>query len=330
MSNRRSNRLGLILLAAISTCAMHGFAIEDSVKGAVRELSSQAKDDYDEGRFEAAADKFQRAYAAIQVPTLALWAARSLVNLGKLVSASELYRQALQLGPNELWLGKAQQEAQEDALRELEALLPRIAKAQLVIVGAPASEVTASIDGTRLPSTLLGVECPIDPGKREIVGQYGAQTVRLVVELHEGETKQVRLAFESKNTVPATPMAGPEAATESPLTPSARQNTLRTLGYVGIGVGAVGALVGAIGSIFVVKRHSDLEPYCPNDVCAPTHTQQSSLDAYNRARVIASAGFLVGGVGLAAGTVLILSSPSHERSASAFVGPGAVEIRGTF
>jgi len=101
-------------------------AIDDSAKGAARALANEAKRDYDAGRFEEAGHKFQRAYEVAKVPTLALWAARSLAKQGQLVAASELYRQATRLTANELWIGDAQQVAQADAARELAELQPLI------------------------------------------------------------------------------------------------------------------------------------------------------------------------------------------------------------
>jgi len=97
-------------------------ATDDSVKGAARALSNEAKRDFDAGRFEEAGRKFQRAYEVAKVPTLALWAARALAKHGQLVAASELYRQATRLTANDLWVGNAQQQAQADAAKELAEL----------------------------------------------------------------------------------------------------------------------------------------------------------------------------------------------------------------
>ena len=79
---------------------------------ASRELARDAKHDYDRGHFDEASQKFQKAFFATEVPTLALWSARALVKQGKLVTAAEFYRRASQLQRNELWLGDAQEQAE--------------------------------------------------------------------------------------------------------------------------------------------------------------------------------------------------------------------------
>jgi Flp pilus assembly protein TadD len=82
----------VLAMAMFSSGAV--YATDDNAKGAARELANQAKSDFDAGNFEEAGSKFQRAYEIAKVPTLAVWAARSLVKRGHLVAASELYRQA--------------------------------------------------------------------------------------------------------------------------------------------------------------------------------------------------------------------------------------------
>ena len=130
----------VLVLTVVGFWAGTARAIDDSTKGAARALSNEAKRDFDAGRFEEAGRKFQRAYEVAKVPTLALWAARSLAKHGQLVAASELYRQATRLTANELWVGDAQQQAQADAARELAELQPRIPVLRVRVEGAAAND----------------------------------------------------------------------------------------------------------------------------------------------------------------------------------------------
>jgi hypothetical protein len=329
-------------LVAASAWNVPALAIDDSAKGAARELSSQGKEDFDAGRFEGAAQKFQRAFDVAKVPTLALWSARSRSKLGQLVAASELYRQALQLTPNEVWVGNTQQEAQAEAQAELDALTPRIPKLRITVVGGQPSEVALSVDGVSVPSALVGADRPSDPGKRRVVGKRGGETADVVVELKERETKEVILKFSGAPIAPSvpSPAPGPAAASPSPiLAPSPAAATIsdrstgstqRTLGWIGLGVGAAGIIEGAVTGIFVVQRYSKLKDGCPGGVCNPTLVDGYRLDMYNALRTASMVGFVVGGVGLAAGATLLLTSPSPQTNVGLFVGPSSAGIHGAF
>ncbi|MGH7285170.1 MAG: hypothetical protein ACRELY_26915, partial [Polyangiaceae bacterium] len=89
---------------------------------------------------------------------------------------------------------------------------------------------------------------------------------------------------------------------------------------------------------------SDLLGKCPGGTCPPS--QQSSVDGYNTLGLVSTIGFIVGGVGLAGGAVLILTAPKSHASArvgqgagqgagqgtfiSPYVGPGSAGITGKF
>lgn len=211
----RAVRCAALVLAAAMAWTATVYATDDSAKGAARELANAAKDDFDAGKFEEAGSKFQRAYEIAKVPTLAVWAARALVKRGKLVAASELYRQAVLLAPNDLWVGNSQQEAQADAEKELAQLQPRIPKLRIRVEGAVATDVDVAVDGARMATALLGIDLPTDPGKRRIVGKRGTDVVEQTVELAEGERKETVVEFNTVSTL-VPQLAQPVEAVPSP------------------------------------------------------------------------------------------------------------------
>ena len=164
-------RFGLVLAFAFATWANLAQALDDSDKEAIRSLSNQAADDFEQGRYEAAKDKFSRAYRIAEVPKLAVWAARANEKLGHLVTAYELYLRALSLQPNDLWKADVQQQAKKDAQDELDKLQPRIPKLTIVIEGANSSDISVNVDNVQVPSDLLGVERYADPGQRKITAK---------------------------------------------------------------------------------------------------------------------------------------------------------------
>jgi hypothetical protein len=356
MTILRSFRCGFAVLVALGTWPCVATATDDSVKAAVRELSSQGKDDFDAGRFDGAAQKFQKAFEAAKVPTLALWSARSLARLGRLVAASEYYRQATQLSPNDLWQGNAQQEAQVEAQAELDALLPRIPKLRIQVVGGLPAEVALTVDNVVVPPALVGIDRPSEPGIRRVIGKRGAETADVSVELRERDIKEVILKFSGAplgppppvapiGPVPSYPPANPAVApTNQPYgvmappnqpPPTADQgsdpgSTQRTLGWIGLGIGAAGVIEGAVTGIFVVQRYAKLKNDCVNNVCDPTRIDSYRMDMYNTLRAASMVGFIVGGVGIATGTTLLLTSPSKDSKVGLYVAPSHAGFHGVF
>jgi len=208
-------RCACLATAAILVWSGTARATDDSAKGAARDLANEAKRDFDKGNFEEAGLKFQRAYEIAKVPTLAVWAARALVMRGQMVAASELYRQATLLSPNDLWVGNAQQQAQADAGKELNELQPRIPRLRISIEGAEAKDVELTVDDVKISTALFEIALPANPGRRHVVGKRGTEVVGQTVELAEGERKETVLRF-SAVTPNAAPTPIPADATLAP------------------------------------------------------------------------------------------------------------------
>ena len=346
-----SRTLGLFVLLLTQT----SFALNDSDKEAIRGLSNDAAADYNNGKFEAARDKFSRAYALAKVPKLAVWVARSYAKLGQLVSAYEYYRQAVRLPRNELWVGEAQEAAQKDAEKELSTLLPRLPKVKITVEGVEANSVEVRIDGTVIPAELLGIERYLDPGMREFVATRGTTVLRQVVDLPEGVVKNIVLKFEpglldtAKNTPNSTEQSSSSStvvvATDRTKTarnsdPNHTSSTVatgqaqRTWGWVSIGVGAAGFLTGAAAGVIVAAKYSDLKSSCPGGTCDAN--ERSNVDSYRSMRTLSLTGFVIGGVGSALGLTLLLTSPKHADSSAkvsalgVWVTPESAGLRGNF
>jgi hypothetical protein len=213
-------------------------ATDASAKGGARDLANEAKSDFDAGRFEDAGLKFQRAYEIAKVPTLAVWAARALVKRDQLVAASELYRQAAMLTPNDLWVGDVQQQAQADAEKELAELQPRIPKLRIRVEGAAANEIEVTVDGVKLAATLFGINLPTDPGRRHIVGKRGAEVVDQRIGLAKGDRKETVLRFNAAPTAPSVVQAQPPTVTE-PRIPAQPAQSLGKIHIAATGPGKV-------------------------------------------------------------------------------------------
>lgn len=92
----------------------------------------------------------------------------------------------------------------------------------------------------------------------------------------------------------------------------------KTVGFVVAGVGVVGLAVGAITGLMAIGKNNDAKALCPTGgKCA----SQEGVDANDSAKslgTVSTIGFVVGGIAVATGVVLVLTSPkSSEPGATA-------------
>ena len=337
---------------------------DDTAVTAAREIAQQGLGAYDAGDYRTAADKLWRAYQVVKRPTVALYTARALEKVGRLVEASEVYLQATRLDASGAFRSE-QEQAQKDAARERVELMPRIPRLVVSVQGASAEEATVTVDGKEVPMALLGGGYVVDPGTRKIVGRCAGQSVSEQVVLAERDRKSVVLRFastagpaatapahESPSPPPASPppaapsralappASPPPAATptQTPSTGPAAADTTsdgslhRTLGWVGLGVGGAGLAFGAVTGVLVGSKKSELDDGgCTDGRCYAD--QSDEVDSYNRMRTLSTVGFFVGVVGAAIGGTLLLTAPDSESTSAeldAWLGIGAAGVSGRF
>ena len=146
-------------LACLALSAEAGAQSEEEVAGA-RAAATEGIKAYNDGRWSAALDLFQRAESLLHAPTHLLYMARANAKLGRLVAARELYNKIIRepLGPK---APKAFQSAQEAAREEIAQVEPRLGKLT-VTVEAPVGVIpVVKMDGESFPTALLGVARPI-------------------------------------------------------------------------------------------------------------------------------------------------------------------------
>jgi tetratricopeptide (TPR) repeat protein len=326
-----SAALGLILSWA--PCVLAQGEVDDATKNAARELAQRATEAFKAERYDEAQDLFHRAYDLVPAPTLALREGRALEKLGRLVEAVEAYVRAVRTevaadAP------KAFHQALEDARDELEALRPRLPQLTIVVEGAaPDDPVTLTLDGKPVKKALVGVASPADPGERTLVArtERGAEAT-VTFTLAEREVKRVVLALPKAPERPSTAASTQPDDTTHDATE--RSQTQRYIGYGALGVGALGLGTGIVTGILAGQRYSSAEEACPGRVCEEGTSGAADLESFRSLRTLSTVGYIVGGVGAAAGVTLLLTAPTarDERGASvsAFIGVGTVGVKGAF
>ncbi len=337
---RRAPGIALCAILSLALCpAVASAQVSDADKATARALAQQAQDALERRDFATAADRFERAGELVHAPTLELGLARAQVGLGKWVAAHETYnrvaRETLPAGAPPAFT-----KALGDAARELASLEPRIPTVTIVVEGAPSAKVT--LDGAPVSSALLGVGRMVDPG---------AHTVRAVADgfapaqsaftVAERNNQQVTLRLERvPGAVPAVappppgaaPSPAPPGAGPPPPSPSSSGSTRKLLGFVGLGVGGAGLVVGAVAGGLAVSKHASLQKVCPGGACP--EGQASNLDGYHVVTALSTAGFVAGGLLAAAGVVLVVTAPRSTEPSSAGVAPvigaGRIGVQGWF
>jgi hypothetical protein len=306
--------------------------VDDATRSAARQLATDGSAAYQAEDYAQAYDRFNRAYQLVHVPTVGIWAARSLVKLGRFVEASERYLEVAR-APLASDAPPEHAKAQKDASDEREQLLPRIPSVRVILQGADPSEVFVSLNDQLLQAALMGVKRPTDPGKVRVKGVRGEQVVEASVDLPEGATKDVTLIFSKVSHV--TPTAAPAAPTPVPgaAPPALSASTPdHTLAYVAFGVGGAALVTGGIFGALALSQKSDLDGECPNRQCGPAF--HSANDSYGTKKLVSGVGMIAGAALLAAGAVLYFTapSPSGEQQArwGAFYNGQQLGLRGAF
>jgi hypothetical protein len=291
--------------------------------------------------YATAADRFTRALALVHAPTLLRDLARSQIGLGKLVDAHENYsliiREGVAEGAPQSWV-----KALADAKVEIAQLAPRLPSITITVEGPGTPRVT--IDGAPIAAASLGVKRAIDPGRHEIRALgTGYYTAKKTVSINEGES--INVAFDLEEAPPDASATTLEEERNSGVVvtfaePAWRKPTM----IAAFAVGGAGLALGAVTGVLALRKHGQLSTDCARNICGPK--QRAELDNYHTLGQLSTIGFVVAGVGAAAGTVLLFMRPQPQedeadsaRSSSArnnrvqvspFLGLGSAGLEGTF
>lgn len=322
-----------------------------------------------EGRWAEAIDFFTRAESLVHAPPHLLYMARAQIEVGMLVAAREnLMRVSREsLAPD---APRAFKVAQEEAMNEIKAVEARIPYVTVTVKGGGASDFTVTQDGNRIPSALIGVPRPVDPGQHsyEASGPGGLKATASIT-IKEAERQRVILDMKpggggeaSATTPPKTgpgdaskpkdPQPGSSASpppTEgkdtgpAPAEPdSGGMNGMRLGSYISFGVGALGLVGGTIFSLGAKSKFDESNKlYKDNNCdagCPSVEGKIKDLDSSaSGQKTLGIVGFIVGGLGIAGGvTLFILSGDKKEEAAGrapalrVAASPGFVSLSGAF
>ncbi|MGO9836125.1 MAG: hypothetical protein ACLP1X_18135 [Polyangiaceae bacterium] len=334
---------------AFGALAEPAHAQSDDDRATARALGQEGQQALDAKDYRTAEDRYRRADKLVHAPTLMLGLARSLAAEGKYVEAQETYnrmvREGLPPGAPDVF-----KHALEEAKKEVEAVTPKVSGVTITVKAAAGGDIPdpkVVLDEHPINAASLGVRRSIDPGSHVLrASADGFKTAEKSFTVLEGGSVDEPITLEKDTSAPAgpAPVAGPAPAgpvsltgssTAPEATPSGKHSALP---WVAFGIGGAGLIFGGITGLLAVGDHSTLANHCTNGTCPPS--QDSNLSSYHTMGALSTVGFIVGGVGVAAGVVLLVTQPKGEPSttpatATGFqiapaIGLGSVGAVGTF
>jgi tetratricopeptide (TPR) repeat protein len=308
-------------------------AESDAERAGARSAAEAGLAAYNAGRYADALDLLRRAESLVHAPTHLLYMARASEKLGQLVQARELYLKITR-EPLTKNAPRAFVDAQHDAEQEVPAIERRLPYLTIKTDTPLPSGVKVKLDEREIPSVLVGVPFPANPGKHVVVAvsASGNSGEPANLTLAEGKRETITIKVPPQAAEPAPPVASPPppAAAQMQLgaTPTAApperdasnapgKNRSPILAYTAIGVGVVGA---AVGTVFLIQRgskQSDADS-AYND-CKIRYCGQGDINKFTQldkdaatAGTISIVSYSVGAAALTAGLYLLLTGHSKQ------------------
>lgn len=250
----------LYVLLQCFAVSQDAFAQEDAARAAsARALFEEGVVLADSAQWSDAADRFQRALSLRDSPVIRFNLASALVEVNRLVEASELLHQIERDAT-------ADEQLRRDAIKRIAGITPRIAKLTIELDGN-FSGISVRLDDRELAAAMIGMAMPIDPGVHQLRALRAEHEVDSeTVELAEGAAQRVVL---SAVRIPSPEQAAATMDVASASAPRNDQDDKRhrpRLMWWGIGGGVVAVAAAAIVTLIATKDSgaSSPEPYQGN------------------------------------------------------------------
>lgn len=318
------------MLATAPSFAQQAQSAEE--RETARTLFEEGKRKRDSGDKEGALEAFKAADALMNVPTTRLAVARAYLAVGRLVEARDAAVRTgqISIAPKEPQPFADARVAAQQLASELAARIPSVT---FNLVGVPSDdEASVTIDGVAVPPAALTAPRKVNPGKHQIVAKLKDRddgSVNADVTLAEAETKKVDLDLTELGKKPKKAVATVSPVTEPP--PSAPENKLGVLVYIGGGLAIAGAGVGTAFGLMSMSDKSTADESCREGKCPPQ--AYDALDSAQTNALISTIGFAAAGVGVGvavAGFFLSKTPKSQTARVAPFVSVSGAGLYGSF
>lgn len=286
-----------------------------------RQLAIQGVEAVESGNCKDGVQLLERAEKMHHAPVHLQFIARCRYREGRLVMATELWRQIAREGAP-AGASPALVNAVAEANAQLQRTLPRLARTTFRTTGEyPGLELR--LDGTVLPQEILGGSQLLDPGPHELTATAPGYTPwQRGWTLTEGGNAEIVVTLAAAE---GTPGPGPAVATGEG-SGAGYPPWFGTAGWITASTGAAALVGGTVALLARNSRRNELESDCPNKECrdmeqAELDDRKSSIEGLTTA---ANVLFFGGGVLLAGGVTLIVLDKTSKSS-----GDGAAVVAGS-
>jgi hypothetical protein len=289
--------------------------------------------------FEGALNAYRAADDIMHVPTTGFEVARSEVQLGQLVEASDTLARLARI-PEQPDEAQAFKDARTYARMLNLEIGPRIPKIRLrVDAGAgahDANDITVSVDGQNIPITAFDIPYAVDPGKHAIIASTtDGRMAKQEVLLREGDESEVALVLAPPTPTPPAPVV----AHEAPIAPTPTHTGIdrRTVAWIAFGTAGAAVIVGGATGVVSWARANSASARCNGNQCPPS--TYADIDTAHTLATASTISFITAGVAAAVGAATLLTAPRvpqvHARASAGlriapWVGVGAAGITGAF
>ncbi|MDB4997950.1 MAG: hypothetical protein JWM74_5382 [Myxococcaceae bacterium] len=324
----RSVVSALALLVSVGATNV-AYADDAADIAAARQFGSEGVNLADEGKCKEAIEKLDRAEKLRHAPTTAGRLGECEIEVGRIVAGTErlqrLLREPAVPNPPPAFVTALQR-----AQQMLDKALPRIAVLHVAVAAPAGTKIALSVDGEKISDVFIDADRPTDPGLHSVQasspGFYPASTK---VALKDSETKRIELKLEpDPNYKVAVAPPAPTPENPTPIAPPPEEPApSRVPAYAAFGLGGAGIVVGTITGIMALGRKSDATTNCPQSRCVAGSQGEADLSAAKTLGTASTVGFIVGGVGVATGVVLLFTSSSSTPAATRASRPPAPAVR---
>ena len=255
---------------------------------------------------------------------------------GKFMSAWVSFNEAVEAAARKSASGVKETRGQT-ARERAAALEGKLSNLVIVVTngdGTPGLEIKQN--GSVVGRAVWGTAVPVDPGSYVVTAQAPGKkpwtktaevaSNGLKVEVNVPVLEDEGPAQGAMPPSPAMPPPGalgptPPMGTASPPAPDSVAPTAspqRLIGWIVAGAGVVGLGVGTGFGLMSKSKTSERDEICPSSDCPRSKINQY-LDAEKQAQsnaTVSNVAFVVGGVAIAAGVVLVLTAPSQPANAA--------------
>ncbi len=305
-------------LAMICVCSLG--STRNASAGAAEAASAQVL--FEEGKrlaaassFEAACPKFAESQRLDPAAGTLIHLANCYEKVGKTASAWATFLDAV---------GAARQQSRSDwaelARTRADALLPRLSRLTIAIREPPSTPgLIVKRDGTLFAEPSLGTAFPVDPGPHTIeLSAPGKKSKIIAIVVRDGEQATVPLPLLEPEPEAGAGGGAPRGVSHDDR--GAGSNSA-TLGYVLGGVGLLGIGVGSVTGLVALGKNNDAKALCPAPGRCASREGVDANDSAQSLGTVSTIAFVAGGLGLATGAVLVLTSRRTPNTARVEVTP---------